>query len=224
MDIPITSIKPIYHPSSTTSAPKCKSIQTTIQTLHLQPHPEGGYYAEIDRHPLRIPNPHSKDQSDTRSLSSTIYYHLTPDSPTCFFHLNRSRTIHSLHRGRARYVIIHADLATDNGTAPVTSFVVGPDLDKGERMQWVVEGGKYKACYLLPDDPSESGEGDSEGLLIAEVSGVHVDIEAGRILTCQTVVPGFDFEDHEFLSPQTMEKLLPEEQCRALSWMIKKDG
>jgi predicted cupin superfamily sugar epimerase len=212
MDIPITSIKPIYHPSSTTSAPKCKSIQTTIQTLHLQPHPEGGYYAEIDRHPLRIPNPHSKDQSDTRSLSSTIYYHLTPDSPTCFFHLNRSRTIHSLHRGRARYVIIHADLATDNGTAPVTSFVVGPDLDKGERMQWVVEGGKYKACYILPDDPSESGEGDSE------------EGDSEGLLITETVVPGFDFEDHEFLSPQTMEKLLPEEQCRALSWMIKKDG
>ncbi|GIJ99908.1 hypothetical protein Aspvir_003922 [Aspergillus viridinutans] len=214
MDIPIPSIKPIYHPSPTTSTPKSKSVQTTIQTLHLQPHPEGGYYAETDRPPLQIPNPHRKDQSDTnnntdntRSLSSTIYYYLTPDSPTCFFHLNRSRTIHSLHRGRARYVIIHADLATHDGPAPVTSFVVGPDLDKGERMQWVVEGGKYKACYLLPDYPSENGDGESEGLLITE-----------------TVVPGFEFEDHEFLNPQTMESLLPEEQCRALSWMLKKDG
>ncbi|EAW17614.1 cupin domain-containing protein [Aspergillus fischeri NRRL 181] len=214
MDIPFTSIKPIYHPKPTPES-KSQSIQTTLQTLHLQPHPEGGYYAETDRHPLPIPNPHNKDQSNndsntdsnTRSLSSTIYYHLNPDSPTCFFHLNRSRTIHTLHRGRARYVIIHADLATDNGTAPVTSFVVGPDLDKGERMQWVVEGGKYKACYLLPDDPSESGDGESEGLLITE-----------------TVVPGFEIEDHEFLSPQTMERLLPEEQCRALSWMLKKDG
>lgn len=40
---------------------------------------------------------------------------------------------------------------------------------------------------------------------------------------CQTVVPGFAFEDHEFLSPQTMERLLPDEQCRALSWLLK-DG
>lgn len=185
MDIPITSIKPIYHPSPTTptSKSKSKSIQTTIQSLHLQAHPEGGYYTETDRHPLRIPYPHSKDQSttdtdtdsNTRSLSSTIYYYLTPDSPTCFFHLNRSRTIHSLHRGRARYVIIHADWVADDGTAPVTSFVVGPDLDKGERMQWVVEGGKYKACYLLPDDPSETGAGESEGLLITEVSKLTVD-------------------------------------------------
>ncbi|RHZ64711.1 cupin domain-containing protein [Aspergillus thermomutatus] len=210
MDIPITSIKPIYHPSPP------QSIQTTLQTLHLQPHPEGGYYTETDRHPLRIPNPHNKDPSDTntntRSLSSTIYYHLTPNSPTSFLHLNRSRTIHSLHRGRARYVIIHADLATQaraehGGTAPVTSFVVGPDLEKGERMQWVVEGGKYKGCYLLPDSPSENGDGGSEGLLITE-----------------TVVPGFEFEDHEFMSPQTMERLLTEDQCRALGWMLKKDG
>ncbi|GFG06732.1 cupin domain protein [Aspergillus udagawae] len=218
MDIPIPSIKPIYHPSPTTPTPKSKPVHTALQTLHLQPHPEGGYYAETDRHPLRIPNPYSQDQSDTntntntnpntdtRSLSSTIYYHLTPDSPTSFFHLNRSRTIHSLHRGRARYVIIHADLATHDGPAPVTSFVVGPDLDKGERMQWVVEGGKYKASYLLPDLPSENGDGESEGLLITE-----------------TVVPGFEFEDHEYLSRQTMERLLPEEQYRALSWMLKKD-
>lgn len=180
MDIPIPSIQPFYHPSPTSPKPipesKSPSIQTILQTLHLQPHPEGGYYAETDRHPLAIPNPHNTDQNDTRSLSSSIYYHLNPDSPTCVFHLNRSRTIHALHRGRARYVIIHADSATDNGTAPVTSFVVGPDLDKGEKMQWVVEGGKYKACYLLPDDSSESGDGGSGGLLITEVSVIDCQI------------------------------------------------
>ncbi|KAF7158429.1 hypothetical protein CNMCM5623_003432 [Aspergillus felis] len=206
MDIPISSIKPIYHPSPTTPTPKSKSIQTTIQTLHLQPHPEGGYYTETDRQALRIPNPHSKDPSDTRSLSTTIYYYLTPDSPTGSFHLNRSCTVHSLHRGRGRYVIIHADLATDDGPAPVTSFVVGPNLDKGETMQWIVEGGKYKASYLLPDDPSENGDGESEGLLITE-----------------TVVPGFEFKDHEFMTSQTMERLLPPEQRQALSWLLKKD-
>ncbi|KAF7115723.1 hypothetical protein CNMCM5793_003226 [Aspergillus hiratsukae] len=142
MDIPITSLKPIYHPST---KPNSKSIQTTLQTLNLQPHPEGGYYTETDRHPYRIPNPYRSDSDTTRSLSSTIYYHLTPNSPTGFLHLNRSRTIHSLHRGRARYVVIHADLADGTGRAlaPVTSFVVGPDIEKGERVQWVVDyGGK----------------------------------------------------------------------------------
>ncbi|RHZ73943.1 hypothetical protein CDV55_105325 [Aspergillus turcosus] len=213
MDIPITSLKPIYHPSSTRPTPK--SIQTTLETLYLQPHPEGGYYTETDRHPLRIPNPNpyrkDGDQTDTtRSLSSTIYYNLTPNSPTGFLHLNRSRTIHSLHRGRARYIIIHADLADGTGRAPVSSFVVGPDIEKGERVQWVVEGGKYKGCYLLPDS-SEKGDADEEG-------------ESGGLLITETVVPGFEFEDHEFMSQQTMERLLPEEQCRALSWMLKKDG
>jgi predicted cupin superfamily sugar epimerase len=177
-DIPIPSIKPIYHPSTT--VPNSKSIQTTLQTLNLKPHPEGGYYTETDRHPSRIPNPYANrndgdqtDDSNTRSLSSTIYYYLTPNSPTGFLHLNRGRTIHSLHRGRARYVVIHADLVDGTGTgrAPVESFVVGLDVDRGERVQWVVEGGKYKGCYLLPDSSEDGdGEGGSGGLLITEVS------------------------------------------------------
>jgi hypothetical protein len=55
-------------------------------------------------------------------------------------------------------------------------------------LQWVVEGGDYKASYLLPDDDEE--EGESSGLLITE-----------------TVVPGFELADHDFLTPKDMEKL-----------------
>jgi uncharacterized protein len=38
--------------------------------------------------------------------------------------------------------------------------VVGQDVDKGERLQWIVEGGKFKASYLLPD---EDGGEESKG-------------------------------------------------------------
>lgn len=50
--------------------------------------------------------------------------------------------------------------------ARVETFVVGKNVEKGERLQWIVDGGKYKASFLLPDD--EGGE-QSEGLLISEV-------------------------------------------------------
>ena len=63
-------------------------------------------------------------------------------------------------------MIIHADKAKGGEKAPVETFIVGHDIAKGERLQWIVEGGKYKASYLLPD---EDGKDKSEGLLISEV-------------------------------------------------------
>lgn len=88
--------------------------------------------------------------------------------------------MHTLHRGRGRYVIIHADEKKGDdddeegegdkakAKARIETFVVGQDTQGGERLQWIVEGGKYKASFLLPDKDGEEGE-DSEGLLISEV-------------------------------------------------------
>ncbi|KAJ5952204.1 uncharacterized protein N7479_010617 [Penicillium vulpinum] len=218
MDIPISQIKPSYPPPliPTQEAP---AIQSTINALNLLPHPEGGYFSETDRDPRRIPNPHQPITSvtdtgadpETRSASSTIHYLLTPQRPLGVFHRNQSRTVHIWQRGRGRYVIIHADevggqnhmrgCSSENATARIETFVVGPGVEAGERMQWVVEGGKYKASFLLPDE----SEGEtSSGLLISEV-----------------VVPGFEFTDHDFLRKSKMEELLTEEQVQDLSWMLK---
>jgi predicted cupin superfamily sugar epimerase len=109
----------------------------------------------------------------TRSASTTIYYYLTPGSPVGAFHRNRGRTVHTLHRGRGRYVLIHADevlrgdRAAENGKARIETFVVGHDIARGERLQWIVEGGKFKASFLLPDGGDDNK--NSEGLLISEV-------------------------------------------------------
>ena len=66
-------------------------------------------------------------------------------------------------------MIIHADeMSAQEGKARVETFVVGQDVAKGERLQWVVEGGKFKATFLLEDEDGK--EGSREGLLISEVS------------------------------------------------------
>lgn len=182
MDIPLSQIKPIYPPPSNEPPNQIQHsnlIQSTLQTLSLTPHIEGGYFTETDKHPLRIPNPHTHQSPDdtTRAASSSIFYFLTPRSPLGAFHRNASRTVHTLHRGRGRYVILHADEASRERNAgrkvAVESFVVGAGIERGERLQWVVDGGKYKASYLLPDTGTdgkdyENGEG-TEGLLISEV-------------------------------------------------------
>ena len=164
--------------TSSSHATESTQSQKLITQLHLQSHPEGGYFIETDRDALRIPNPfragnvssHSgpatTNDDSTRSASTTIYYLLTPANPKGSFHRNKGRTVHTLHQGRGRYVIIHADERAEGQPARIESFVVGHDIENGERLQWVVEGGKYKASFLLPD---KEGTSESGGLLISEV-------------------------------------------------------
>ena len=167
----VSPIKPFFAPHPERPSESAKS-QQIIDTLHLQNHPEGGYFVETDRDPARVANPFVSDPSSedtTRNASTSIFYFLTPELSKGSFHRNKGRTVHTLHKGRGRYVIIHADQAKDGGKAPIETFVVGQDLAKGEKLQWIVEGGKYKASFLLPDGDKDSREGESEGLLISEV-------------------------------------------------------
>ncbi|KAI9810922.1 MAG: hypothetical protein M1827_005781 [Pycnora praestabilis] len=194
-------------PSSGIEAP---TVQQTIDILGLQKHIEGGYFIETDKDLFRIANPFSStssnlssgNQSETRAASTTIHYLLTPNTPLGAFHRNKGRTIHTLHSGRGIYVIIHADKVGEEGIAMVETFVVGHDLAKGEKLQWIVEGGKYKASYLLPD--KQDGE-DSEGLLISE-----------------TVIPGFEYSDHNFMTSEQLVELVTPAQANTLAWLLRK--
>ena len=89
------------------------------------------------------------------------------------------------------------------GKARIETFLVGPNVAKGERLQWIVEGGRYKGSFLLPDD---DGGGESEGLLISE-----------------TVVPGFEWGDHDYMKSERLEALVTAEQEKELEWMLRKD-
>jgi len=86
-----------------------RAESTTTSALHLQKHIEGGYFAEIDPDPLRIPNPFHPNSDSTRSASTTIHYFLSPSRLLGAFYPNKGRTVHTYYRGRARYVIIYAD-------------------------------------------------------------------------------------------------------------------
>ncbi|CAD0100958.1 unnamed protein product [Aureobasidium mustum] len=142
-------------------------------------------------------------QDKTRNASTSIHYLLTPESPMGAFHRNRGRTVHTLHRGRGRYVIIHADEVMPEydshsgirSKARVETFIVGQNVEKGERLQWIVDGGKYKK------DPA-----NNEGLLISE-----------------TVVPGFEYSDHDFMRIERLEALVTKEQANEMRWMLRKD-
>ncbi len=211
-----TTLKPSF-PLLPSPQENSESIQNLIKALDLLPHIEGGYYIETDRAKETIPSPFPSKPSSTttglvpqregfdpslRNLSTTIFYLLTPSGPQGGFHRNAARTVHTLHRGRGRYVIIHADEVGEGKR--VETFVVGQNVEKGEKLQWIVDGGKFKASYLLPD---EEGGSESQGLLISE-----------------TVVPGFEFVDHDFLAPEGLVELLGKEKAAELSWLLSPLG
>ncbi|KAI4101282.1 MAG: hypothetical protein L6R37_005025 [Teloschistes peruensis] len=213
------------------------SIQAIIDGLGMMPHPEGGYFIETDRDPRNVPNPFPTSNSNatnggsshdlTRSASTTIFYLLTPSSPQGHFHRNKARTMHTLHKGRGRYVIVHADEEEHAKPVRVETFVVGQNVDKGERLQWMVEGGKYKASNLLSDQEGESKHNSEEGLLISEVRFLSLlqvthqwELFPDFTLWLQTVVPGFDFADHDFMPRSRLAELVSEKQNKELEWLL----
>lgn len=173
---------------------------------------EGGYFYCFDISSVSISSPYPPEPVSektvalagglregydpaTRLLSTSIYYYLTPNRPTGHFHSNRSRIVHTLVKGRGRYVLIHKD-------GRIESFIVGHNIQRGERVCWVVDGGVYKASFLLDDI---DGNSQSEGLLITE-----------------TVVPGFEYADHEFLSAEKATTLLDPDTFQEMEWLISK--
>lgn len=206
------------------------SVLKIANDLDLNGHPEGGYFKETDRSPFVMENPYypghntgekdeilragntdeptitindpdthqSKPLSATRNFSTLIHYLITCDAPMGRLHRNRSRIIHILQRGRGQYVLIYPD-------GRVKTFVVGFNTSKGEVDQWVVPGGVYKASFLLPLD-EEAGESAEDHLLISEI-----------------VVPGFEFEDHNFMANQeVLEGLVGEKKAEELKWLLGK--
>lgn len=78
------------------------------------------------------------------------------------------------------------------------TFIVGQNVSAGEKLQWIVEGGKFKSSFLLPDE-----DGNSEGCLIGG-----------------TVVPGFEFCNHDLLKGEELARLVSEEKKRELEWLL----
>ncbi|TFK32558.1 RmlC-like cupin domain-containing protein [Crucibulum laeve] len=153
-----------------------------IEQLGLQKHPEGGYYVETDRQVAQVPSPFANQEK--RSLATSIYYLLTKDSPSGVIHLNKSVTYHVLHHGRAEYTLI-----TPGSPPTVEKKVMGTNVTAGETRLLLVGTGIWKMSRLLPEDLADDKR-DNEGCLITEV-----------------VVPGFHWEDHQFLTKAALEEL-----------------
>jgi len=129
-----------------------------IKTLGLEDHPEGGYFKETYRSAEIVLNRNGKE----RAASTGIYFLITQEAFSAFHKIESDEMWH-YHAGDALEVImIH-----ENGEVEVLN--VGPDIEKGQRLQAVVPAGCWFGSRVV-----EGGDYSLVGC---------------------TVAPGFDFED-----------------------------
>ncbi|KAL5536156.1 hypothetical protein ACEPAF_4261 [Sanghuangporus sanghuang] len=182
-----------------------------IKSLSLIKHSEGGYFYETDRQELTIPSPFADNQA--RSLATSIFYLLTHDDPTGVIHMNKSVTYHVLHQGRAEYTLIAPGVAGKPPT--IEKKVMGPNAAAGELRMLFVGTGIWKMSRLLPEDLAVGitpEKADKVGCLIHEI-----------------VVPGFHWEDHQFLTKEKLDALFEgspdkEEKIKLFASHVKKSG
>ncbi|WP_267200831.1 cupin domain-containing protein [Limosilactobacillus kribbianus] len=105
--------------------------QDYISYLHLEPHPEGGWYRQV-YHSATTFCPASVNQE--RYYYTSIYFLLDQSSPSHFHRLKHDEFWY-YHAGDA--ITIH--LLFPNGSA--SQVVLGPALDKGEQLQYRVPAG-----------------------------------------------------------------------------------
>lgn len=131
-----------------------------IDTLGLEPHPEGGYY----RRSFQADHRDSiESAAGERYTLTSIYYLLTDDAPIGHWHCNASDILHYFHLGQPlEYFMIHPD-------GQLETAVLGPELAAGQQLQLAVKGGVWKASRLLAGDYGLISEAVSPGFDAADM-------------------------------------------------------
>lgn len=106
----------------------------TIAALGLQPHPEGGWYAEVWR---------DAPADGSRGVGTAIYFLLEADQVSHWHRVDAAETWH--HYAGAPLALL---IAPDDA-GPVTTTRLGPDLAAGERPQGTVPAGAWQAARPL---------------------------------------------------------------------------
>ncbi|KAJ3501260.1 hypothetical protein NMY22_g18987 [Coprinellus aureogranulatus] len=163
-----------------------------IAELGLESHPEGGYYKLTDLQESQIASPFADEKP--RPMSTSIFYLLSHDRPRGVIHMNKSVTYHVLHQGRAKYTLIHP-------TSPpkIEHHIMGPNEAAGETRMLLVGTGVWKMSELPQED-----------LDAAESAPESERQEARDKVNClitEVVVPGFDWDDHKYLTREGLERL-----------------
>lgn len=104
---------------------------------------EGGYYSETHRPDHLIPRSSLPNEYDSeRSLSTAIYYMLTPDTKSLLHRLPTDEVYH-FYLGDP---VLMLNLYPDGSSSKI---VLGHDIAQGQSVQLVVPKGVWQGSYLL---------------------------------------------------------------------------
>ncbi len=121
------------------------TIQQIKDLLKLQPLPlEGGFFAEAYRSACKLSSSAlSSGYLDERSLSTAIYYLLTPDNFSAIHRLRGDEVYHFYLGDPVEMLLLKPD-----GSAE--AVLEGPDIAAGMHLQHVVTGGTWQGARLAP--------------------------------------------------------------------------
>lgn len=118
-----------------------------IETLRLQPHPEGGYFAETYRAAEQVAAPDLPARyGGDRSFSTAIYFLLEAGQFSAFHRIKSDEVWHFYDGGPLEVYVLHADKRME-------TLRLGRDLGHGERPQAVVPAGCWFASRPAPGTP-----------------------------------------------------------------------
>ena len=105
-------------------------VEAIVERLGLQPHPEGGWYAETWRDPGR---------PGQRGAGTAIYYLLAAGQRSHWHRVDATEAWH-FYAGEPLRLHVHA------GGGPTADVLLGPDLAAGQSPQAVVPAGAWQAA------------------------------------------------------------------------------
>jgi len=125
------------------------SSEEVIKLLNLSPLPsEGGFYNETYRD-SRTVEVNFEGEIVKRSLSTAIYYMITPGSFSALHKLKQDEVYHFYMGDSAEMLLLNP-----NGKAE--TIILGPDLSRGEKLQVVVPAGTWQGVRLREQSESWS--------------------------------------------------------------------
>ena len=121
------------------------TAENLIDLLQLQPHPkEGGYFRETYRAEESLPTEALASRyGGSRSVSTAIYYLLTPTTYSALHRLHSDEVFHFYLGSPVRMLQLFPD-----GTS--RAIILGPDLVAGQQVQVVVPRGVWQGSLLEP--------------------------------------------------------------------------
>ena len=161
-----------------------------IEKLGLKPHKEGGFFSEAWRAPEKLAvNLLPPRYSGSRSLSTAIYYLLTPDTFSRMHRLRSDELFHFYLGDPVEFLLLPPWSDRDrqavlDGEPPGRVVVLGSNIRKGQRPMLVVRRGTWQGARL---------------------------VAGGKFaLLGTTMAPGFEYDDHEEGKRETLVKEYPE--------------